>query len=276
MSLSAMQVPEVMAPHCWPDCCCRRPRDETRMNPGFPLARAARTATTVAALLLLPSIAQASETAPSGYNPLPARIGDFALRVEPGVALALTQPQSRIFKTGGGETIKALWVVNEYMDVGPSATFLTLPTEASGREAGTAWTFGGSLRFRRPRNAAQTFLAISPWADADVLYVRTGDRNRAGFAAAAGVAVPIGKARVFWMGPFVRYFQIMQRERLGFDNDDAKILSMGVSLEVGLGIERERAVVAATRVRTIASETFFCPDRDQDGFPDNVRTPGGK
>jgi outer membrane protein OmpA-like peptidoglycan-associated protein len=222
------------------------------------------------ALLLFAPIAHASEAEASGYNPQPARIGDFALKVEPGVALPLTNPQSRIFKTGGGETIKALWVVNEYMDVGPSATFLTLPAEASGGEAGVAWAFGGSLRCRRPRNAPETFLAISPWADVDVLYVRTGERDRAGIAAAAGVSVPIGEARVFWIGPFVRYFQIMQRDRLGFDSDDAKILSLGLSLEVGLGLERERAVVAATRVRTVESETSSCPDRDQDGVPDNM------
>lgn len=225
---------------------------------------------TASTLLYFAPIARASEADASRYNPLPARIGDFALKVEPGVALPLTDPQSRMFKTGGGETIKALWVVNEYMDVGPGATFLTLPAEASGGEAGTAWALGGSLRFRRPRNAAQTFLAISPWADVDVLYVRTGDRNRAGFAAAAGVAVPIGEARVFWMGPFARYFQIMQRDRPGFDNDDAKILSLGLSLEVGLGVERERAVVAATRLRTLETETSSCPDRDQDGIADNM------
>jgi outer membrane protein OmpA-like peptidoglycan-associated protein len=155
------------------------------------------------------------------------------------------------------------------MDVGPSATILALPTERSGGEAGAAWAFGGSLRFRRPRNASATFLAISPWVDGDVLYVRTGDRNRLAFAAAAGVALPIGKARVFWMGPFVRYFQIVQRDRPGFDNHDAKILSAGLSLEVGLGVERERAVVAATRARPVDRETFVCPDRDQDGVPDS-------
>jgi outer membrane protein OmpA-like peptidoglycan-associated protein len=243
---------------------------DTRMKKGFLPMVPAKAFITTSALLLFVPIAHASEVEVSGYNPLPARIGDFALKVEPGVALPLTDPQSRIFKTGGGETIKALWVVNDLVDVGPSATFVTLPAEASGGEAGTAWTFGGSLRFRRPRNATQTFLAISPWADADVLYVRTGERNRAGFAAAAGLSVPIGLARVFWIGPFVRYFQIMQRARPGFDNNDAKILSMGVSLEVGLGVERERAVVAATRVRTVETETFSCPDRDQDGVPDNV------
>ena len=238
------------------------------MNAELPLRFSASTA--IAAVVLFAPIARASADEARGYNTLPARIGDFALKVEPGVALPLTAPQSGMFKTGGGETIKALWVVNEYMDLGPSATFLTLPSETSGGEAGVAWTFGGSLRFRRPRNAVQTFLAISPWADVDALYVRTGERNRSGFAAAAGVAVPIGKARVFWMGPFVRYFQIMQRERPGFDNHDAKILSVGVSLEVGLGVERERAVVAATRFRTVETETISCPDRDRDGLPDNV------
>jgi outer membrane protein OmpA-like peptidoglycan-associated protein len=240
------------------------------MTKRLPLAPSAKAAITAAALLLFAPIARASDVETTSYNPLPARIGDFALKVEPGVALPLTHPQSQIFKTGGGETIKALWVVNEYMDVGPSATFLALPTESSGGEAGTAWTFGGSIRFRRPRNAVQTFMAISPWADADALYVRTGNLNRAGFAAAAGASVPIGKARVFWIGPFARYFQIMQRDRPGFDSTDAKILSLGVSLEVGLGVERERAVLAAAQVRTVEKETFICPDRDHDGIPDNV------
>jgi Outer membrane protein and related peptidoglycan-associated (lipo)proteins len=240
------------------------------MNKRLPLAPSAKTALTGAALLLFAPFAQASEGEPSGYSPVPARIGDFALKIEPGVALPLTHPQSRIFETGGGETIKALWVVNDYMDIGPSTTFMTLPAETSGGEAGTAWTFGGSLRIGRPRNAPEKFLAISPWADADLLYVRTGNLNRPGFAAAAGVLVPIGKARVFWIGPFARYLQIMQRERPGFNNNDAKILSLGVSLEVGFGGGREPAVVAAAQVQTINTETYFCPDRDRDGVPDNV------
>jgi len=110
---------------------------------------------------------------------------------------------------------------------------------------------------------------MSPWVDADVLYVRTGGLNRPGFAAAAGVSVPIGKARVFWIGPFARYFQVMQRDRSNFDNNDAKILSLGVSLEVGLGVEREPVVLPA-EVRTVNTETLVCPDRDRDGVPDNV------
>jgi outer membrane protein OmpA-like peptidoglycan-associated protein len=236
----------------------------------FPKAHSAKAAFTSAGLLLFAQFAQAADVEPSSYPPLPARIGDFALKLEPGVALPLTHPQSQIFKTGGSETIKALWVVNEYMDVGPSATFLALPSETSGGEAGTAWTFGGSLRLRRPRNATEEFLSVSPWADADVLYVRTANLNRPGFAAAAGVSFPVGRARLFWVGPFARYFQILQRERVGFDNNDAKILSLGVSLEVGMGVERRRAISIAAEARNTNTETFFCPDRDRDGVPDNV------
>jgi outer membrane protein OmpA-like peptidoglycan-associated protein len=200
---------------------------------------------------------------------LPARPGDFSLLVEPGVALPLTSPQLDLFKTGGGQTVKALWVVNEYVNLGPSATFLTLPTEAAHGEAGAAWTFGGSVRFRLLRNRPEKLLGMSPWVDADALYVRTAGLNRAGFAAAAGWSIPIGKARVFWLGPFARYLHIVQGDRPGFDSRDAKILSVGLSLEVGLGAERERPFVAV-QVRTIDRETIVCPDRDHDGVPDNI------
>ena len=235
------------------------------------LARSAKAAITGAALLLLGPFPQASEAETSGHNPMPAQVGDFALKVEPGVALPLTDPQSDVFKVGGGQTIKALWTVNKYLDVGPSVSFMALPAENALGDFGTAWTFGGGLRVKRPHDVPDhdAFYAISPWADADALYVRTGGLNRAGFAVAAGLSVPIGEARVFWIGPFVRYLHIMQQpERTGFDNHDAKILSLGVSLEVGNGIQREREAVAAAEARTI--ETFYCPDRDKDGVPDNV------
>jgi outer membrane protein OmpA-like peptidoglycan-associated protein len=235
----------------------------------FLSAHFARVATTGAALLLAVPFADASGAELAGNGPSPARIGDLSLKVEPGVALPLNRPQSQMFKTGGGQTLKALWVVNEYTDIGPSATFLMLPSATSGAEAGTAWTFGGSLRVRRLRNAPDKFLALSPWADFDVLYVRTGSLNRAGFAAALGLSVPIGRARAFWIGPFARYFQIFQRDKTDYDGNDAKILSLGVSLEVGFGAERDRAVVDSQSCIANAAPPF-CPDRDHDGLPDNI------
>jgi hypothetical protein len=57
--------------------------------------------------LLTAPFARADEAKTRGYQPLPVRVEDFALKVEPGVALALTDPQSRIFKAGAGQTVKA-------------------------------------------------------------------------------------------------------------------------------------------------------------------------
>jgi outer membrane protein OmpA-like peptidoglycan-associated protein len=204
---------------------------------------------------------------------LPARAADFGLKLEPGVAVPLTAPQSQLYKVGGGVTLKALFGLNRYLDVGPSVTLVQLPAEAKLTEPGSAWAFGGGLRLKRPHDApggSEGFYAISPWAEADALYVRTGVLNRPGFAAAAGLAIPVGETRTFWVGPFVRYLHILQGNRADYDNHDAKILSLGVSLEIGPGRERSHEPVAAAEVRTITHENFSCPDRDKDGVPDTV------
>lgn len=205
--------------------------------------------------------------------PLPAPAADFSLKLEPGVAVPLTAPQSERYDVGGSLTLKALFGLNKYLDIGPSVTVLQLPAEAKLTQPGTGWTFGGGARFKRPHDApggSEGFFAISPWAEADALYVRTGVLNRPGFAVATGLSIPVGETRAFWVGPFVRYLHILQGTRANYDNHDAKILSVGVSLEMSPGRERAHEAVAAAEVRTITQETFSCPDRDKDGVPDNV------
>lgn len=208
-----------------------------------------------------------------------ARADDFSLKLEPGVAIPLTAPQSQLYGVGGGETLKALFGLNRYLDIGPSASFLFLPSSAPLAESGVAWTFGAGLRLKRPHDA-ESFHGISPWLDADALYIRTGELNRPGFDAAVGLSVPLGESRTFWLGPFVRYLQAIQIDRAGYDNRDAKLLTLGVSLEVGSGIERKREL---EEVRVAAAEVVpcpvcpgcaacqgSCPDRDHDGVPDSV------
>lgn len=174
----------------------------------------------------------------------------LALRLEPGLALALSAPQSDRTDPGFGQTIKLFIGLNRFLEVGPSATFTTLPTTQDMGDAGTSWSVGGGARVMRPRDSApgrRGFLAMSPWFDADLLYVRTGVLDRPGFAAAIGAAVPLDHRRRLWLGPYVRYFQIMQGEREGYDNRDAKLLTLGLSLEIGPGLHtpaRVSAVVA--------------------------------
>lgn len=229
--------------------------------------KAALTATT----LVLAGLAHAADDRVRGA-PLKAEPGDFALKIETGIVIPLTTPQSSLFVVGGSQTVKALWTLNEYLDLGPSVTFAALSTQASLSNPGTAWMFGASLRIKRPHHMADddTLFGISPWADVDALYVRTGPLNRPGFAAAVGAAIPLGEKRVFWVGPFVRYSHIIQLDRPGFDNHDAKLLTIGLSLEVGSGVERAAVALAPAEPRTINTQTISCPDADTDGIPDNV------
>jgi outer membrane protein OmpA-like peptidoglycan-associated protein len=123
----------------------------------------------------------------------------------------------------------------------------------------------------RPHDAApgrRGFAAASPWADADALVVRTGDLSRAGFAGAVGLAIPLDQQRKFWVGPYVRYFQIVQGERAGFDTRDAKLLTVGLSLEVGTGLTRPHRVVAVVASPVGPAVASQGPDRDHDGVSD--------
>ena len=123
------------------------------------------------------------------------------MSVEPGLAMAMTAPQSQRTDAGFGQTLKLLFGVTPYLEIGPTAAFTTLPTAASMTTPGTAWAFGGGARLMRPHDAVG-FYGISPWVDADALYVRTGGLDRPGFAAAAGVAMPLDERRRLWLGPY--------------------------------------------------------------------------
>jgi len=197
---------------------------------------------------------------------------DLSLKLEPGLAVPLSAPQSRIYDVGGSESLKLLFGLTPYLDIGPTASFTLLPASEAQAESGIVWGLGGGIRIKRPWNS-QGFYGISPWFDADLLYMRTGDLNRPGFDAAVGLAVPVGETRNLWIGPFVRYMQTLQAVREGFDNRDAKILILGVSFEVGSGIRRERATEespVATREVIVTREVASCPDSDHDGLLDSV------
>ncbi len=197
--------------------------------------------------------------------PVSAHAGDFGFVIEPGLTIPLTAPQSELYDVGVSQSVKALFGLTKFLDIGPSASFTLLPPETEGKESGIAWTFGAGLRLKRPHDAT-TLFGVSPWFDANILYVRTGPLNRIGFDAAVGLAVPIGAQRRFWVGPFIRYLHIGQGYREGFDNHDAKLLTIGLSFEVGNGLPAHPMEGGVCSTDTVLS----CPDTDNDTIPDTI------
>jgi len=197
--------------------------------------------------------------------PLSAHATDVAIKVEPGVTIPLSAPQSQIYSAGASQSVKLLFGLTPFLDLGPSTSFTILPNRISGQESGVAWTFGGGLRLHRPHDAV-SFYGISPWLDADLLYVRTGPLNRLGFDAAAGLSFPVTASRSFWVGPFVRYLHVGQPERAGFDNRDAKLFTIGLSFEFGTGLSPD----ASASCPACGVNTVSCPDSDGDTVPDTI------
>ena len=207
----------------------------------------------------------------------PALAFDFGLKIEPALAIPLGSPQSDIYQVGGAASVKGLIGVGRYVDVMAGFGAVGLPAQAASGNAGGAFTAGGGFRLKRPHDA-ESAMGISPWIDTDALYVRTGDLDRFGWDVGAGLAVPLGKARTYWIGPFVRYLQIGQPDRAGFDNTDAKILMVGLSLEAEGQIGRQGPSEPAAALACVPDATepsLQCPpmpaalpDRDGDGVPD--------
>lgn len=174
-----------------------------------------------AGLFALPSLAQAQEV---------------SLRVEPGVAVPLTDPQDQRFGVGGAVAVNPEITLAHYLGVGPSLSYMWLPSKVDGVDNGTALGFGAFARLKRPHDALNTgrgLSAVSPWIDADAQYVRTQPLDRFSWSAAVGASVPTSDSRTLWVGPFARFYDIHEAyDKTGVDTRNAKTLILGLSFEI--------------------------------------------
>jgi outer membrane protein OmpA-like peptidoglycan-associated protein len=176
-----------------------------------------------AGLFALPALAQAQEV---------------TLRVEPGVAVPLTEPQSSRFGVGAAVAIKPELGLGSYFSVGPSLSYMALPSRIDGTDTGTALGLGGFARLKRPHdylhNPATGFKAVSPWIDGDAGYVRTDPLDRFNWSVAVGASVPTSDSRWLWVGPFARFNDIHETyDKAATDTRNAKTLILGLSFELG-------------------------------------------
>jgi len=219
--------------------------------------------------------------------PFSARAANLDVKIEPGFALELQAPQSRRFELGGAATIKGLVGDGGWINGTLGLTFLGLPGQEgfASNSLGTAWAPSLGLRVQLPRESEamrlgkphehEDLYGAKPWIDGDMMYVRTGGLDRVGFAAAVGVSYPIGEARSYFIGPFVRYFQILQGGRAGYDTRDANTLVIGFGVETGTRVTREAEPVEEKKAPVAVAMVDPAPppprpDRDGDGVPDDI------
>lgn len=171
--------------------------------------------------LAIPSLAQAQE---------------ISLRLEPGVAVPLTDPQDQRFGVGFAAAAKPELTLAHYIGVGPSVSYLWLPSRIDGIDNGTSLQLGGFVRVKRPHDEVNTgtgFGAISPWIDGDAGYVRTQPLDRFGWSVGVGASVPTSDSRSLWVGPFVRLNEVHEfYNKTLVDTRSAETLIVGVSFEI--------------------------------------------
>lgn len=188
--------------------------------------------------LCFSTFSAAAESRSAEGAPLPL---GFSVKLEPGAAIPIDGPQSRDFGAGAGGMLKAALGLGRVLDLQLSGIYLGFPDARVGTPGFSG--AGGGARVLWPRDQSW----IAPWADGDLLYVRTGDLDRFSFAAAVGVHVAVEPSRRIWLGAFARYVHVVQPTTLGFDNTAGKFLFLGISAEAG---------------------NSPLPDRDHDNVPD--------
>ena len=190
----------------------------------------------------------------------PAAAFEWSLRLDGALAIPLTKPQSDLYSLGGAGFLKAAVGVS-WLDFHLGAGYIALPGSAAGTDAADGIAAGGGLRLKLNRLTHR----VSPWIDGDAFYVRTGDLDRFGFAAAVGVSFPLDERRSWFLSPVFRYLQVVQPDRAGFDNRDAKILMAGLEIEWSSKGYPQPEQVCPENPKVV------CPsDRDGDGLLDSV------
>jgi len=166
--------------------------------------------------------------------PFPAQASEVSLKLEPGLALPLPgASRSQGFNIGSAASVKALLGLARYVDLETGVGFIGLPMSSVQLSSlsGMASTYGAGLRLKRPHDQ-RSFRGASPWIEAEALYVHAGRLEGVGFAMGAGFAFPVGVTRQLWLGPFVRYLDILQPNRTDVENRASPTLFAGLTFEI--------------------------------------------
>ncbi len=158
-----------------------------------------------------------------------------SLQLQGGVIAPTNTPQTDRFDPGFSGMVRPYIGLHPVLDIGPSLSYMALPSRVPGIDTGTALGLGGGARLKRPHNhtdnTGRGLTAVSPYVAADLQFIRTDGLNRPGVILQVGAAVPTSDARTVWVGPYLAYQQVTTGERVAFDSTDGRFFGGGLSIE---------------------------------------------
>ena len=200
-----------------------------------------------------------------------------SVKLEPGVAFPMSSPQTDNFGVGGGGFAKLGVGVHPVLDLQAGAGFLAFGGKntpvVKGSLVSVAMLAAGA-RLQKPHDGG----GISPWLDADLGFVRTGDLNRFGYTVGAGAQFGLGHRQQYWIGPFVRFLQITSGDKPQVDAGDARVLIAGLTFEIEVvgrqgSADQDGDGIPDTEdkcpTKPGTKEHQGCPDTDGDGVFDH-------
>jgi outer membrane protein OmpA-like peptidoglycan-associated protein len=164
-----------------------------------------------------------------------AHAEDFSLHLEPGLIQPLNNPQDNLYGPGMVMGAKGMFVLKPWLEIGPSVSAAYLPKmNDDGSNAGVLWQFGGSARIQRSHSIFNDNGSWSPWMDIDLMAGHTGDLWRPTFDVGVGVDAALDHNHSVWIGPFVRYTQVLQTSDVQdgefLDHRSPSLIQAGVSV----------------------------------------------
>lgn len=185
-----------------------------------------------------------------------------SVRVGAGVGFDFNEPQDTRFGPGGAGALKVTFDLTPWFDVAPSVMTDQFAPNQNYSATGVSglWAFGVGARLKRSHSASENTLwaSTSPWIDADAQYIRTGDLNRFGYSVGVGLAAPMDNAKHFWLGPYLRWTEVVDGTQFGgnakLNHTDASIMSFGLELEFDFA-GRPKAVASTPAVTPLPPPT---------------------
>ena len=197
---------------------------------------------------------------------VPASAFDGSIRVEPGVAFSLSEPQRSYFGVGFQGVLGATFELIPVLDVTGHASYLWL-SPASGSPAGKPGTAAGGgvgVRLHRPIAGNQ----VIPWFAAELGFIWSATGTFSLLPSAGLLLKPSGTSPIAF-GPFVRFSQAFKLgEVVGRETYNGSFLAAGLTLEF---LPRDApASEQLTDTTTPPTPPPDTSDTDGDGIPDSA------